>query len=92
MTIIEARKAALEGKTVIGPDGRPYTNKNFESNWAWSQLNIFGEWAIKTEPLKIYVNLYREGLSEFLYTCKEMSMKQAISSNYIRTNTFVEEK
>ena len=95
MTIIEARKAALEGKTVIGPNGDEYHAKAFDPKvgiQCWSLKAIFGEWTIKTEPLKIYVNLYREGLSEVLYTCKEMAMKQAISQNYIRTITFVEEK
>lgn len=64
MTILEARKAAEEGKTVISPGGVEWSATNFKKlddddirgDW------VFGEWKLKTEPRKpreIWVNEYQ---------------------------------
>jgi len=91
MNILEAHQATMAGKTVIGPNGEEYTDKNFSGNCTWSRRCFFGEWKLKPEPLKIYVNLYREGLSEVHSPSKDHAMIAATHRNYIRTITFVEE-
>lgn len=51
MNIIEAREAALSGKTVISPSGLPVKGKDFQRFGEWIDSDIFGEWSIKKEPV-----------------------------------------
>ena len=51
MTIIEAREAAMAGKTVISPSGLPVKGKDFQRFGEWIDSDIFGEWEIKQEPV-----------------------------------------
>lgn len=51
MNIIEAREAALSGKTVISPSGLPVKGKDFPRFGEWTDSDIFGEWSIKKEPV-----------------------------------------
>lgn len=55
MNIIEARKLAMQGNTVISPSGLEWKADTFEnsSNYlAWG--TVFGEWREKKEPRKVY--------------------------------------
>lgn len=50
MNIIEAREAAMAGKTVIGPNGSEFSLSDLE-NRTWLSETVFGEWSIKQEPV-----------------------------------------
>jgi hypothetical protein len=53
MNIIQARKAAEEGKTVISPCGRiQITGNTFSEYTKWDPDDVFGEWTLKPEPRK----------------------------------------
>lgn len=51
MNIVEAREAALAGKTVIDPRGNSLVANNFEIEDPWLHEDVFGEWSIKQEPV-----------------------------------------
>ena len=51
MNIIEAREAALAGKTVIAPDGIKWSGDDFTSGHSVNLKTVFGEWKIKQEPV-----------------------------------------
>jgi len=51
VNIIEAREAAMAGKTVICPSGFNYSKASFSNVEEWDKASIFGEWRIKQEPV-----------------------------------------
>ena len=55
MTIVEARKLAMEGKTVISPGGIEYTDTYFiDGAVDFTNENVFGEWREKREARRIF--------------------------------------
>jgi hypothetical protein len=46
MNIIEAKKLANEGKSLVGPDGYIWTVENFQSAEVWPNGFVFGEWRL----------------------------------------------
>ena len=51
MNIIQAREAAMAGKTVIAPDGIKWSGDDFTSGHSVNLKTVFGEWKIKQEPV-----------------------------------------
>ena len=51
MNIIQAREAALAGKTVISPSGHEHTVHHFRQGFSWGYGTVFGEWRVKQEPV-----------------------------------------
>lgn len=53
MNIIEAREAAMAGKTVIGPNDVEFGREEFAADAPgdWTNEMVFGEWSIKKEPV-----------------------------------------
>jgi len=51
MNIIQAREAAIAGKTVTCPSGFNYSKASFSNVEEWDKASIFGEWRIKQEPV-----------------------------------------
>lgn len=53
MNIIEAREAAMAGKTVITPNGVEFIARDFSDDYEgdWTNETVFGEWSIKQEPV-----------------------------------------
>ena len=50
MNIIEAREAAMAGKTVISPFGIEWNAASFNKD-RFDSEQVFGEWEIKQEPV-----------------------------------------
>ena len=65
MNIIEAREAAMTGKTVIncrdGTEWRAIDFKSCKSLWPES---VFGEWRVKRGPRSVWINEYPTHLSD----------------------------
>lgn len=55
MNIIEARAAAISGKTVISPLGVEFSAREFSDEYGRTWINemVFGEWKIKLVPVFI---------------------------------------
>lgn len=51
MTIIEAREAAMAGKTVIAPGGLELVADDFYDMKTISNDMVFGKWSVKQEPV-----------------------------------------
>lgn len=51
MNIIEAREAALAGKTVISPEGVTLMHYGFDDMEMIKKEWVFGEWSTKQEPV-----------------------------------------
>lgn len=51
MNIIEAREAAMAGKTVISPGGLELVADDFDDMKTISHDMVFGEWEIKQGPV-----------------------------------------
>ena len=53
MNIVQAREAAMAGKTVISPIGGVFGKDDFATGWhgGWSTEMVFGEWRVKQEPV-----------------------------------------
>lgn len=51
MNIIQAREAAMAGKTVISPGGLELVADDFDDMKTISHDMVFGEWKIKEEPV-----------------------------------------
>ena len=51
MNIIQAREAAMAGKTVISPSGLEFIGDDFENREMLSYDMVFGKWSIKQEPV-----------------------------------------
>jgi len=63
VTIIEAKKLAMQGKTVISPIGVEYTAGNFPSTnqlFMWDNEVVFGEWREKKEPRRVYATINKK--------------------------------
>lgn len=55
MTILEAKKLAEQGKTVVSPRGKVYDIEQFqEYDFPFSREDVFGEWREKREPRRVY--------------------------------------
>lgn len=50
MNIIQAREAAMAGKTVISPGGCAFGKDDFAIS-PWPSSHVFGEWREKKEPV-----------------------------------------
>jgi len=77
MNIIQAREAALEGKTVISPSGLKATAVDFKHFDDWTREDIFGEWREKREPRVRWMNEYSNGFGEQSFISKESADKNA---------------
>ncbi|MBK7892855.1 MAG: hypothetical protein IPJ84_19240 [Bdellovibrionales bacterium] len=83
MNIIEAREAAMAGKTVIGPNGLAFDKDEFDSDSIgdWSYEMVFGEWKEKREPRVLWGNEYNKTIDGHhviqLYDSKEFADKNA---------------
>lgn len=62
MNIIEAREAAMAGKTVICPSGFNYSKASFSNVEEWDRASVFGEWSIKQEPVVFETTVLPSGL------------------------------
>ena len=63
MNIIEAREAAMQGKTVINcRDGRKWLAIDFENCKSLWPESVFGEWKIKEEPVMFETTVLPSGL------------------------------
>lgn len=62
MNIIEAREAAMAGKTVICPSGFNYSKASFSNVEEWDKASIFGEWRVKQEPVVFETTVLPSGL------------------------------
>lgn len=51
MNILEAREAAMAGKTVISPSGREWAIKDFDNMLCLDKSFIFGEWSVEVETI-----------------------------------------
>lgn len=51
MNIIQAREAAMAGKTVIAPNGIEFVDDDFVDKYVISFSLVFGEWKIKEDPV-----------------------------------------
>ena len=51
MNIIEAREAAMAGKTVIAPNGTEFVGDDFVDRYVVTFGLVFGEWSVKQEPV-----------------------------------------
>lgn len=51
MNIIEAREAAMAGKTVVSPGGLELVADDFDDMKTISHDMVFGEWRVKQEPV-----------------------------------------
>lgn len=75
MNIIDARKLAIEGMTVISPNGLElvsenfYDMKNIRNDW------VFGEWSIKQEPVvfeaRVEMATNPDASSTITFRCKQ---------------------
>lgn len=63
MNIIQAREAAMAGKTVVTPTGAEMKIEDFGSN-PWPSKYVFGEWRVKREPRSVWINEYPTHLSD----------------------------
>lgn len=63
MNIIEAREAALAGKTVIAPNRCWFVAGDFsyDDGLDWSNSMVFGEWSIKQEPVVFEAEVISSG-------------------------------
>lgn len=61
MNIIEAREAAMAGKTVIAPNGVEFIARDFSDDYEgdWTNEMVFGEWSIEQEPVVFEATVYR---------------------------------
>lgn len=59
MNILEAREAAMAGKTVIGPNDVEFSRDEFAADTPgdWSNEMVFGEWKIKEGPVVFEANV-----------------------------------
>ena len=67
MNIIEAREAALAGKTVISPMGVEWTKRTFSSQKlenTFSTKMVFGEWKLKQEPVVFEADVAHLSMSD----------------------------
>lgn len=64
MTIIEAREAAMAGKTVIAPNGVEFIARDFSDDGHWAGHLVFGEWRVVFEAEVSIANetLYGSGV------------------------------
>lgn len=51
MNIIQAREAAMAGKTVIAPNGIEFVDDDFVDKYVIGFSLVFGEWREKQEPV-----------------------------------------
>lgn len=53
MNIIDARKLAIAGMTVIAPNGVEFIARDFSDDYEgdWTNEMVFGEWSLKKEPV-----------------------------------------
>ena len=77
MNIIEAREAAMAGKTVISPRGNVWLPDDFSGAIGLGADLIFGEWREKREPRVRWMNEYPNGFGEQPFTSKESADKNA---------------
>lgn len=79
MNILEAREAAMAGKTVIGPNGLAFGKDEFDSDSIgdWSYEMVFGYWYVKREPRVRWMNEYPNGFGEQAFISKEFADKNA---------------
>lgn len=62
MNIIEAREAAMAGKTVISPGGLELVADDFDDMKTISHDMVFGEWRIEQEPVVFETTVLPSGL------------------------------
>lgn len=67
MNIIQAKEAALAGKTVICPNGYTHTADSFKeaADCAWGDKVVFGEWSLKQEPVVFETTVLPSGLEGY---------------------------
>lgn len=73
MNIIEARKLAEQGKTVIGPDGKEYTSDDFQEV-VYTPWMVFDEWREKKEPRRVFLVMSESGearISHWIFNTRE---------------------
>lgn len=64
MNIIQAREAALAGKTVTCPSGFNYSKASFSNVEEWDRASVFGEWSIKKEPVVFEAEVFHSVIEE----------------------------
>lgn len=66
MNIIEAREAAMAGKTVITPNGVEFIARDFSDDYEgdWTHNMVFGEWSIKQEPVVFEAEVFHSVIEE----------------------------
>lgn len=80
MNIIEAREAAMAGKTVIGPNGVEFIARDFSDDYEGDWINemVFGEWSIKQEPVVFSADVLESKLDKGTLLLNEQSLSQFI--------------
>lgn len=75
MNIIQAREAALAGKTVITPNGVELVHYGFGDMEMISREWVFGEWSIKQEPVvfeaRVEMATNPDASSTITFRCKQ---------------------
>lgn len=78
MNIIEAREAAMAGKTVITPNGVELVHYGFGDMEMISREWVFGEWHIKQEPVVFSADVLESKLDKGTLLLNEQSLSQFI--------------
>jgi hypothetical protein len=81
MNILEARKLAEQGKTIIAPNGVEFTIADILAMQPDSPVRfdyVFGEWTEKREPLRRWVNVYPEYISSMSHASKDDADKESV--------------
>lgn len=79
MNIIEAREAALAGKTVIDCLGEEWDGHALENSLnRLSTIVVFGEWRVKQEPVIFSADVLESKLDKGLLLLNEQSLSQFI--------------
>lgn len=80
MNIIEAREAAMAGKTVINPNGVEFIARDFSDDYEgdWTNETVFGEWSIKQEPVVFSADVLASKLDKGVLLLNEQSLSQFV--------------
>ena len=78
VNIIEAREAAMAGKTVISPLGTEWRQSDFETPNSLALYRVTGEWREKREPRVRWVNEYKNGFSDISFGSKKSADRCAL--------------
>lgn len=92
MNILEAKRLAEQGETVVSPIGQEWTARDFEylakdENGVTGRL-LFGEWRKKTDPMRAWVNVCTVNGYVSIHISKEDAEEN--KNNFSRVVEFVE--